>query len=249
MNSAWQGKTAAVTGGSKGIGRAVIGLFAEQGASVWYLSRTAASDHDLLSKKAEEAGGSLRWICTDMTDESSIEQALETVISTDGGIDVLVNNAGITRDGLIMRMKREAWDEVINVNLTGTFIACRTVTRSMMKARKGTIINISSVVGITGNGGQTNYAASKAGIIGFSKSLARELASRGIRVNVIAPGFVDTQMTGSLKEEQREALTAQIPLGRIGDPLEIALAVEYLASDAARYITGQVLAVDGGMTM
>jgi len=250
MNSReWQNRNVMITGGSKGIGLAIVELFAGDGASVWYLSRTEAENHCEIAAAAEAAGGALRWIPTDMAEEASIEEAVKQVLSEAGTVDVLVNNAGITRDGLIMRMKTDAWDDVIKVNLTGTFIACRALARSMTKARKGAIINISSVVGITGNGGQTNYAASKAGLIGFSKSLAKELASRNIRVNVIAPGFVATQMTQDLKEEYQEALKMQIPLGRIGQPEEIARVVQFLASENAGYITGQVLAVDGGMAM
>lgn len=250
MNSReWQNRNVMITGGSKGIGLAIVELFADDGASVWYLSRTEAENHGEIAAAAEAAGGALRWIPTDMAEEASIEEAVKQVLSEAGTVDVLVNNAGITRDGLIMRMKTDAWDDVIKVNLTGTFIACRALARSMTKARKGAIINISSVVGITGNGGQTNYAASKAGLIGFSKSLAKELASRNIRVNVIAPGFVATQMTQDLKEEYQEALKMQIPLGRIGKPEEIARVVQFLASENAGYITGQVLAVDGGMAM
>jgi len=250
MNSReWQNRNVMITGGSKGIGLAIVELFAGDGASVWYLSRTEAENHREIAAAAEAAGGALRWIPTDMAEEASIEEAVKQVLSEAGTVDVLVNNAGITRDGLIMRMKTDAWDDVIKVNLTGTFIACRALARSMTKARKGAIINISSVVGITGNGGQTNYAASKAGLIGFSKSLAKELASRNIRENVIAPGFVATQMTQDLKEEYQEALKMQIPLGRIGQPEEIARVVQFLASENAGYITGQVLAVDGGMAM
>ena len=245
----WAGKNIVVTGGSKGIGLAIVESFLRAGANVWYLSRTEAVSHNNLETTSTAAGGKVSWIKTDMSDEVSIEEAIKAVLQEAGTVDVLVNNAGITRDGLIMRMKTEAWDDVIKVNLTGAFIACRALTRTMAKARKGAVINISSVVGIMGNGGQTNYAASKAGLIGFSKSLARELSSRNVRVNVIAPGFVETQMTAVLKDEMKEALKQQIPLGRIGNPEEIADAVLFLASDRAGYITGQVLAVDGGMVM
>jgi 3-oxoacyl-[acyl-carrier protein] reductase len=184
-----------------------------------------------------------------MADTASIEKAIDTALAAAGRVDVLVNNAGLTRDGLIMRMKDEAWEEVLRVNLTGAFVTCRKISRIMANQRKGAIINISSVVGIMGNGGQTNYAASKAGLIGFSKSLARELASRSVRVNVVAPGFIDTRMTEVLPDSAKDAIRGQIPLGRIGSPEEIAEAVVFLASDKASYITGQVLAVDGGMAM
>lgn len=245
----WAGKNIVVTGGSKGIGLSIVESFIRNGGNVWYLSRTEAASQSGLESAAAAAGGSVAWIKTDMSDETSITEALKVVLDEAGSVDVLVNNAGITRDGLIMRMKTDAWDDVIKINLTGAFIACRTLARPMAKARKGAIINISSVVGITGNGGQTNYAASKAGLIGFSKSLAKELASRNIRVNVIAPGFIETQMTDFLKDDMKEALKQQIPLGRIGTPEDIADTVLFLASEKAGYITGQVLAVDGGMVM
>lgn len=245
----WTGKNIVVTGGSKGIGLAIVESFLSSGGNVWYLSRTEAASQSALESSASTAGGTVSWIKTDMSDEASITEALKSILDKAGSVDVLVNNAGITRDGLIMRMKTDAWDDVIKVNLTGAFIACRTLARPMAKARKGAIINISSVVGIMGNGGQTNYAASKAGLIGFSKSLAKELASRNIRVNVIAPGFIETQMTDFLKDDMKDALKQQIPLGRIGNPDDIADTVLFLASDKAGYITGQVLAVDGGMVM
>ena len=249
MASEWSGKNIIVTGGSRGIGLAVVTAYAREGANVWYLSRTESVVQSELQQSAADAGGTVTWIETDMGSEESIEAAIKTVLSAAPAVDVLVNNAGITRDGLIMRMKTEAWEDVMRVNLTGTFVACRALARPMAKARSGAVVNISSVVGLMGNGGQTNYAASKAGIIGFSKSLARELASRNVRVNVIAPGFVETQMTDVLTDEQKEAMKVQIPLGRIGQPEEIADAVLFLASKKAAYITGQVLTVDGGMVM
>jgi 3-oxoacyl-[acyl-carrier protein] reductase len=184
-----------------------------------------------------------------MSDRTSVQEAVENVIKDAKSIDILVNNAGITRDGLIMRMKDEAWDEVLAVNLTGAFLTSRRIGRLMAGQRRGAIINISSVVGIMGNGGQSNYAASKAGLIGFSKSLARELSSRNVRVNVVAPGFIQTAMTSILPEALKEGLTTQIPLARIGEAEEVAHAVAFLASEKASYITGQVLAVDGGMAM
>lgn len=243
MSNEWNGKNVIVTGGSKGIGLAIVKLFAGNGANVWYLSRTAAAEQEALAKSG------VNWIKTDMGDEESIVASIKAVTDAASTIDLLVNNAGITRDGLIMRMKSEAWEDVLRVNLTGAFVACRALARTMAKARGGAIINISSVVGLMGNGGQTNYAASKAGLIGFSKSLAKELASRNVRVNVIAPGFIETGMTGVLNEDQKSAMKVQIPLGRIGNPEEVASAVEFLASDRASYITGQVLTVDGGMLM
>jgi 3-oxoacyl-[acyl-carrier protein] reductase len=189
------------------------------------------------------------WVGCDMGDAESVEQALDTVLAQTKRVDILVNNAGITRDGLIMRMKDEAWEEVLRVNLTGAFLTCRKLSRVMASQRSGSIVNISSVVGIMGNGGQTNYAASKAGLIGFSKSLARELSGRSVRVNVVAPGFIETDMTGVLPDAVKDSLKTQIPLGRIGTAREVADAVAFFTSEASSYITGQVLAIDGGMAM
>lgn len=231
-------KHALVSGGSRGIGREIVKVLLAEGYAVWSLARSKTDDEP-----------NLRHIVCDMADRSSVEAALETVVKEAKTLDVLVNNAGITRDGLIMRMKDEAWDDVLAVNLTAVFLTCRRISRLMASQRKGSIINISSVVGIMGNGGQTNYAASKAGIIGFSKSLARELSARSVRVNVIAPGFIETAMTEDLSEALKEQISKQIPLGRIGKAEEVANAVAFLASDKASYITGQVLAVDGGMAM
>ncbi len=233
-------RKALVTGGSRGIGLSIIQTFVSMGYEVWYLSRSEATGLDC---------SVVHHIGCDMADRLSVEAALESVIEEAGQLDVLVNNAGITRDGLIMRMKDEAWDEVLAVNLTSVFLTCRRIARLMATQRKGSIVTISSVVGIMGNGGQTNYAASKAGIIGFSKSLARELSSRNVRVNVVAPGFIDTAMTEVLADNLKTQIATQIPLGRIGKAEEVAQAVAFLASENASYITGQVLAVDGGMAM
>ena len=231
-------KHALVTGGSRGIGSEIVKVLLSEGYEVWSLSRTTGEDAE-----------NLHYISCDMADRSSVEAALEAVVKQAGTVDVLVNNAGITRDGLIMRMKDEAWDEVLAVNLTSVFLTCRRISRLMATQRRGAIINISSVVGIMGNGGQTNYAASKAGIIGFSKSLARELSGRNVRVNVVAPGFIETAMTDALSQTLKEQIATQIPLGRIGKAEEVAQTVTFLASEKASYITGQVLAVDGGMSM
>ena len=233
-------KHAIVTGGSRGIGSAIIQELLTANYEVWYLSR---------SKNEELSNEYLHHIACDIANREEVEKALSDVIEEAKTIDLLVNNAGITRDGLIMRMKDEAWDDVLAVNLSSVFLTVRAVSRIMAKQRSGAIINISSVVGIMGNGGQTNYAASKAGIIGFSKSLARELASRNVRVNVVAPGFIDTSMTEGLNEATKELINTQIPLSRMGRADEIAKVVKFLASEDASYITGVVLPVDGGMAI
>lgn len=233
-------KHAIVTGGSRGIGSAIIQELLTANYEVWYLSR---------SKNEELSNEYLHHIACDIANREEVEKALSDVIGEAKTIDLLVNNAGITRDGLIMRMKDEAWDDVLAVNLSSVFLTARAISRIMAKQRSGAIINISSVVGIMGNGGQTNYAASKAGIIGFSKSLARELASRNVRVNVVAPGFIDTSMTEGLNEATKELINTQIPLSRMGRADEIAKVVKFLASEDASYITGVVLPVDGGMAI
>ncbi|MFW6208942.1 MAG: 3-oxoacyl-[acyl-carrier-protein] reductase [Spirochaetota bacterium] len=245
----FEGKCVVITGGSRGIGAAIAEAFAEAGARVHALSRSESERSSELEEKAKHAGGSYSWHAADITDRRALEELFDSILEDNGGIDVLVNNAGITRDGLLMRMKDADWDAVIQTNLSSVYTACKKVVRPMLKARQGCIINISSVVGIMGNAGQTNYSASKAGLIGFTKSLAREVASRGVRVNAVAPGYIDTSMTEKLNSEARTALTAQIPLGRTGKPEEIASAVLFLASDAAAYITGQALVVDGGLAM
>lgn len=241
-------RNALVTGGSRGIGMAIVDALLSEGCNVWYLSRSEGETTSL-KEKASSMKSNLTWVACDMADRNSVQEAVESVIQEAKSIDILVNNAGITRDGLIMRMKDEAWDEVLAVNLTGAFLTSRRIGRLMASQRRGAIINISSVVGIMGNGGQSNYAASKAGLIGFSKSLARELSSRNVRVNVVAPGFIRTSMTDILSETLKEGLSTQIPLARIGEAEEVAHAVAFLASEKASYITGQVLAVDGGMAM
>ena len=243
------GKTAIVTGGSRGIGNAIVAEFLREGATVHSLSRKAPENQAELDALAAAAGGAVRWRAADVTDEDDFGKALEAVFSEAGAVHVLVNNAGITRDGLVFRMPTADWDAVLRANLTSAFFACRVVARAMVKQRAGSIVNISSVSGIMGNAGQTNYAASKAGLIGFSKSLAREVATRGVRVNVIAPGFIETDMTRGIGDKVREAFLAQIPLGRMGTAGEVAALAAFLASDRSAYVTGQVIPVDGGLSM
>ena len=241
------GQTALVTGASRGIGRAVALELAGAGATVAvnYASSSGAAEEVVAQISA--AGGSAYALKADVSQEDQVEQLMAAVQERSGSLDVLVNNAGITRDGLLMRMKTEDWQAVLELNLSGVFLCTRAITRTMLKQKRGRIINITSVVGLIGNAGQANYAAAKAGVIGLTRSTARELASRGITVNAVAPGFIATDMTKDLKADE---LLNAIPLGRYGQPEEVAGAVRFLAADpAAAYITGQVLQVDGGMVM
>lgn len=240
-------RTAIVTGASRGIGRAIALRLAAAGAAVVAGARADHADGVVQDIKA--AGGTAVAVTLEVTDPESVTGIVHATLDRFGRIDVLVNNAGIVRDQLLMRMKPGEWDAVLATNLTAASVCCRSVLRPMLKQRSGRIINISSVVGQSGNPGQTNYAASKAGLIGFTKSLAQEVASRGITVNVVAPGMIDTDMTAALDDRAREALRARIPVGRLGAPEEIGAAVCFLASDEASYITGQVLSVNGGMYM
>lgn len=239
------GKVALVTGASRGIGRATALMLAKAGARVALTSRGDAAE--LVAAEIAAAGGESLALAADVSDAAAVSAAVGRILDGWGRIDVLVNNAGITRDQLLLRMKREEWDAVLATNLTGTFICTQAVLKTMVRQRSGRIISISSVVGQTGNPGQTNYAATKAGIIGFSKALAREVASRNITVNVVAPGLIDTDMTREISADAQASWASTIPLGRLGTPDDIAAAVCFLASDAAGYITGQVLAVNGGM--
>jgi 3-oxoacyl-[acyl-carrier protein] reductase len=244
------GKTAFITGASRGIGRACARFLSDAGARVVLAARDRAKLDEVAAEiRASAAGREVFVVTLDMTSGDSIKEAIATTAKDFGRIDILVNNAAITKDGLALRMKREDWDSVLSTNLTGSFLAIQAVLQPMLKERWGRIINISSIVGETGNPGQANYVASKAGLIGLTKSLAQELASRNITVNAIAPGFIDTDMTAVLSEELRNNLLAHIPLKRLGKPEDIAAAVRFLASDDAAYITGHVLDVNGGMYM
>ena len=243
------GKTALVTGASRGIGRAIALRLAAEGANIAinYAGNTAKAEE---TKAAiEVAGGKAALFQADVSDSAQVEQMVASVLETFGSLDILVNNAGITRDGLLMRMKEEDFDAVLDTNLKGIFHVTKAVTKIMMKQRSGRIVNMASVVGIIGNAGQTNYAAAKAGVIGFTKSAAREFAARGITVNAVAPGFIATDMTAAMPEKAKEATLAAIPLRRMGTPEDVANAVLFLVSDQAAYITGQVVKVDGGMVM
>jgi 3-oxoacyl-[acyl-carrier protein] reductase len=238
------GKKALITGAGRGIGRAIADCFLAAGAEVWGLGTKEPGD---LSERLEKANGKLHWINADLSNTGEVDAVIENAIKEAGGFDILVNNAGITKDNLSFRMSVEEWQKVIDVNLTAAFFVARTVARDMIRKRTGSIINMSSIIGIHGNGGQANYAASKAGLIGLTKSLASEVASRGVRVNAIAPGFIETDMTAVLPEEVKKKMIDVIPLKRTGKAEDIAQAALFFASDASSYITGQVLPVDGGM--
>jgi len=246
MSKELEGEIALVTGASRGIGKAIAENLAAQGATV---IGTATSDGgaDNISAYLSASGG--KGLCLNVTDADSVAAVIKTIEADFGAVSILVNNAGITKDNLLMLMKEDQWNDIIDTNLTSIYRLSKAVLRKMMKARKGRIINIASVVGLTGNPGQTNYSATKAGMLGFTKSLAREIGSRNITVNSVAPGFIDTDMTRELPEEQRAALIGQIPLSRLGDPNDIAAAVGFLASPAAAYITGETINVNGGMYM
>ncbi|WP_394220607.1 3-oxoacyl-ACP reductase FabG [Alteromonas gracilis] len=240
------GKIALVTGASRGIGKAIAMQLAQQGATV---IGTATSDNgaQAISDYLSEFGG--KGFALNVTDKDSVDATLKAINEAFGGIDILVNNAGITRDNLLMRMKDDEWQDIIDTNLTSIFTLSKAVLRGMMKKRFGRIVNIGSVVGSAGNAGQANYAAAKAGVIGFSKSMAREVASRGITINVVAPGFIDTDMTKALSDDQKDAIFKDIPANRLGEPDEIAATVAFLVSDGAAYITGETIHVNGGMYM
>ena len=238
-----------VTGGSRGIGRAICASLSQPGTTVYFNYNSNLDAAQATAKNISASGGKASYHQVDVASESAVSDYLGAVLKEAGRIDVLVNNAGITRDGLLVRMKETDWDAVMDVNLKGAFNCMKVAAKAMMKQRYGRIINISSVVGVSGNPGQANYVASKAGVIGLTKAVARELASRNITVNAVAPGYIDTDMTGDLGDKAKAAMIDQIPMGRIGTPEEVAGVVAFLASEAADYITGQVIHVSGGMYM
>ena len=238
------GKKALITGASRGIGKVIAERFLEAGAEVWGLD---VKEPDDLQERTAKTKGRLHWASADLGVLNEIDSIIDNIVKEAGGFNILVNNAGITRDNLAFRMSLEDWQKVLDINLSAAFLVARTVGRDMIRKRNGSIINMASVVGIHGNGGQVNYSASKAGLIAVTKSLARELASRGVRVNAIAPGYIESNMTDAIPKEAKEKMIAGIPLERIGRPEDVAEAALFLASDSSSYITGQVLPVDGGM--
>ena len=245
-------KRALITGGTAGIGKEIALQFARQGADVLIFGTNEERATEVIAELKAAAcreDQHFEALIVDVASKKAVEETIQVLLTQFGTLDILVNNAGVTRDGLLMKMSEEDWDTVLDVNLKSVYNTCQAIVRSMLKARKGKIINISSVVGLTGNSGQANYAASKSGMIGFTKALAQELASRGICVNCIAPGFIQTRMTDALTEQQREGILKKIPMGRMGTPNEIAQAAVFLASSLSDYITGQVITVDGGMVM
>lgn len=244
-----ENKVAVVTGGTTGIGKEIALELSKNGYNIAINYRSETADMEDLKKEIEQNNVKCIFVKADVSNFEETENMVKEIVNEYGKIDVLVNNAGITQDGLIMRMKKESFDQVVDINLGGTFNVTRNVVPFMVKQRSGRIINVSSVVGIVGNAGQSNYAASKAGIIGFTKSLAKELSSRGILVNAIAPGFIETKMTDKLNENVRQSILNQIPLGRMGEPKEVAKVVKFLSSDDSSYITGQVINIDGGMVI
>lgn len=242
-------RLALVTGGSRGIGRAIALTLGKNGCDIAVNYNASAEAAEALCEELAALGARASAFRADVSDRTQVEALFKAVEAGMGPVEILVNNAGITRDNLLMRMKPEEWDAVLAANLSSAFYCTKEAIRGMAKARWGRIVNIASVVGLVGNAGQANYSASKAGLIGFSKSVAREYAARGVTVNVVAPGFIGTDMTGVLKEQVKEAILGQIPLGRMGSPEDVARAVAFFASEESSYVTGQVLAVDGGMTM
>ena len=244
-----EGKKALVTGGSRGIGREIVLAFLKEGASVWYVDLAEGDSLAEYTEIASANGAKVSFRECNVANEESVGTAIGEILSESDGLDILVNNAGITRDNLLFRMSAQEWNDVLSVNLTSVFLISKLVLRQMARQRSGSVINVASIVGMIGNGGQTNYSASKAGLIGFTKSASREVAARNVRVNAVAPGFINTKMTEALNEEQQNALKQQIPMGRIGDPEEVAKVILFLASDLASYLTGQVIQITGGLGM
>jgi 3-oxoacyl-[acyl-carrier protein] reductase len=244
-----EGKKAIVTGGSRGIGKEIVVLFLKEGASVYFMDLIESEFMDEYESLAKERGTFVCFKKTDVSSEEEVNTVVKEILEDANGLDVLVNNAGITRDGLMFRMPLANWELVLKINLTSAFMVSKHVAMAMMKQRSGSIVNMASVVGIGGNAGQANYSASKAGLIGFTKSLAKEVAARGVRVNAVAPGFIDTEMTRSLDEKAKEAMLGQVPMGRPGTSEEVAKVVLFLASDLSSYITGRVIQIDGGMAI
>ncbi|HLR75606.1 MAG TPA: 3-oxoacyl-[acyl-carrier-protein] reductase [Virgibacillus sp.] len=243
------GKNVLVTGASRGIGRAIALELAQHGANVAVNYAGSEEKAQSVVNDIEKLGRTSFKVQADVANESDVKTMVKQTIDTFGSLDILINNAGITSDNLLMRMKEEEFDQVINTNLKGVFLCMKAVTRSMMRQRSGKIVNVASIVGVSGNPGQANYVAAKAGVIGMTKSIAQELASRNIHVNAVAPGFISTDMTDALSDEQREQMLSMIPLARLGEPEDVAKVVRFLASDDASYLTGQTIHVDGGMVM
>ncbi len=244
-----EGKKALITGGARGIGKEIVTAFLNEGASVYFIDLQESEFMSEYEQLAAAAGQSVVFKQGNVADEEEITAVVDEILKESGGIDVLVNNAGITRDNLFFRMSAKEWNDVLSINLSSAFYISKVIARQMAKQKSGSIINIASIVGVIGNAGQANYSASKAGMIGLTKSLAREIGSRGVRVNAVAPGFIKTAMTDKLTDSQKEALLSQVPLSRLGNPEEVASVVLFLASELASYITGEVIQITGGMGM